>query len=49
MIVILRPVFGTANAIKVTVDGFGTKNGKDLVEYGDSWAYVYQIDRVLTF
>lgn len=50
-IVILRPAFGTGAPVQVTVDTVysSIKNGRPGVDYGNSWAYLTQVDRVVKY
>lgn len=50
-IVMVRPNFGTAPAIKVVVEDVeeDIKNGRPGFCYQESWAYLDQIQRVITY
>ena len=50
-IVMVRPDFGTAPAIKVVVEDVeeDVKNGRPGITYKDRWAYLHQVDRVITY
>lgn len=48
----IRPDFGSGEPITVEVIGIGTHKGKVVVDYnlaGPRWAYLSQIDKVVTF
>jgi hypothetical protein len=50
--VVLRPDFGAGAPVIATITGFGIKNNHHLVDYwtedGPRWAYLNQIDRIIT-
>lgn len=50
-VVRLRPAFGTGNPIEVKVSNVDDdiKNGRPGIDYNGSWAYLSQVDEVITF
>jgi hypothetical protein len=50
-VVIVRDNFGTGKPREVTVVGLDEdiKNGRPGIDYDDSWAYLTQVDRVVTY
>lgn len=50
-VVVVREAFGTGPERTVIVDEVykNIKNGRDGIEYGDSWAYLTQIVRVVNY
>lgn len=50
-VVIVRGCFGQGKPETVVVDEVDTdiKNGIPGIGYGDSWAYITQVDRVVTY
>ena len=47
----VRPNFGTGFAQRVVVEEVeeDVKNGRPGIGYGDSWAYLTQVDRVVKY
>jgi hypothetical protein len=50
-IVMVRGSFGSAPPVKVTVRAVDEdiKNGSPGIDYDSSWAYLHQIDRVVSY
>lgn len=50
-VVIVRGDFGQGKPQRVVVTGVDEdiKNGRPGIDYGDSWAYLTQVDRVVTY
>jgi hypothetical protein len=50
-VVIVRGNFGSGAPQRVVVTGLDEdiKNGRPGIDYGDSWAYLTQVDRVVTY
>jgi hypothetical protein len=50
-VVMVRPNFGTGFAQRVVVEEVeeDVKNGRPGIGYGDSWAYLTQVDRVVKY
>jgi hypothetical protein len=50
-VVIVREAFGTGPERKVVVENVETdiKNGRPGINYADSWAYLSQVVRVVTY
>jgi hypothetical protein len=50
-VVIVRGAFGMGKPERVVVTGLDEdiKNGRPGIDYGDSWAYITQVDRVVTY
>ena len=50
-VVIVRGNFGNGKPQRVVVTGVDEdiKNGRPGIDYGDSWAYLTQVDSVVTY
>lgn len=50
-IVMVRPGFGQFPAIRVRVEEVEAdiKNGRPGIAYGENWAYLYQVERVVAY
>ena len=50
-VVIVREAFGTGAPRQVTVEAVEAdiKNGRPGIDYADSWAYLTQVDRVVSY
>jgi hypothetical protein len=50
-VVIVREAFGTGRPREVVVEAVEAdiKNGRPGIDYADSWAYLTQVDRVVTY
>jgi hypothetical protein len=50
-VVIVRGAFGTGRPREVVVESVeeDIKNGRPGIDYEDSWAYLTQVDRVVTY